>query len=135
MRFIDANIILRYLTQDDPKKAENCYKLFQKVKNGEIDVTTCEAVLAEIVYVLSSSKLYNLPGSEIYSLLIPIINLKGFKLSQKRLYVKALDIYASINIDFEDAVAIAHANKRQIREIYSYDNDFDKIKQLKRLEP
>ena len=135
MRFIDANIILRYLTQDDPKKAENCYKLFQKVKNGEIDVTTCEAVLAEIVYVLSSSKLYNLPGSEIYSLLIPIINLKGFKLSQKRLYIKALDIYASINIDFEDAVAIAHANKRQIREIYSYDNDFDKIKQLKRLEP
>jgi predicted nucleic acid-binding protein len=36
MKFLDANVILRYLTRDDPKKAENCYELFQKVKRGEI---------------------------------------------------------------------------------------------------
>ena len=135
MKFLDANIILRYLTRDDPKKAENCYELFQKVKRGEIELTTCEAVIAEVIYVLSSHSLYNLPRDEICSLLLPIINLYGLKLPQKRLYVRALDIYASKNIDFEDASSVAHMEKRQIKEIYSYDSDFDKLEELRRLEP
>ena len=135
MKFLDANVILRYLTRDDPKKAENCYELFQKVKRSEIELTTCEAVIAEVIYVLSSHSLYNLPRDEIYSLLLPIINLYGFKLPQKRLYIRALDIYASKNIDFEDALIFAHMEKRQIKEIYSYDSDFDKLEELRRLEP
>jgi predicted nucleic acid-binding protein len=135
MKFLDSNVILRYLTRDDPKKAENCYELFQKVKRGEIELTTCEAVIAEVIYVLSSHSLYNLPRDEIYSLLLPIINLYGLKLPQKRLYIRALDIYTSKNIDFEDALSFAHMEKRQIKEIYSYDSDFDKFEELKRLEP
>ena len=135
MKFLDANVILRYLTRDDPKKAENCYELFQKVKRGEIELTTCEAVIAEVVYVLSSHSLYNLPRDEVCSLLLPIINLYGLKIPQKRLYIRALDIYASKNIDFEDALSFVHMEKRQIKEIYSYDSDFDKLEELRRLEP
>lgn len=135
MKFLDANVILRYLTRDDPKKAENCYELFQKVKRGEIELTTCEAIIAEVVYVLSSHSLYNLPRDEVCSLLLPIINLYGLKIPQKRLYIRALDIYASKNIDFEDALIFAHMEKRQIKEIYSYDSDFDKLEELRRLEP
>ena len=135
MKFLDSNVILRYLTRDDPKKAEDCYELFQKVKRGEIELTTCEAVIAEVVYVLSSHSLYNLPQDEVCSLLLPIINLHGLKIPQKRLYTRALDIYASKNIDFEDALIFAHMEKRQIKEIYSYDSDFDKLEELRRLEP
>jgi len=135
MRFLDANVILRYLTRDDPKKAEKCYELFQKAKRGEIELTTCEAIIAEVVFVLSSKNLYNLPRDEIYSLLLPIINLKGLKITQKLIFIRALDIYASKNIDFEDALSFAHMEKLKISEIYSYDNDFDKIEELRRLEP
>ena len=135
MKFLDAGVILRYLTRDDPKKAENCYELFQKVKRGEIELTTCEAVIAEVVYLLSSHSLYNLPRDQICSLLLPIINLYGLKLPQKRFCIRALDIYASKNIDFEDALIFAHMEKRQIKEIYSYDSDFDKLEELRRLEP
>ncbi|PIU28270.1 MAG: VapC toxin family PIN domain ribonuclease [Candidatus Hydromicrobium americanum] len=135
MKFLDANVILRYLTCDDPKKAEKCYELFQKVKRGEIKLITCEAVIAEVIYVLSSPSLYNLPRDKTSSLLLPIINLKGIKLPQKRLYIKALDIYSSKNIDFEDALIVAYMERRKIKEIYSYDRDFDKVEELKRLEP
>lgn len=135
MKFLDANVILRYLTGDDPQKAENCYELFQKVKRGEIELLTCEAVITEVVYVLSSHSLYNLPRDEICSLLTPIINLNGLKLPQKRLYTQALGIYAAKNIDFEDALCFAYMEKRQIKEIYSYDSDFDKLREIKRLEP
>ena len=135
MKFLDANIILRYLVNDDPKKAARCYDLFQKVKNGDMEITTCEAVIAEVVYVLSSSKLYNLPRDEICSILLPILNLNGLRISQKQLYVMALNIYASSNIDFEDAICVAYMQKYKIKEILSYDSDFDKVEEIKRLEP
>jgi uncharacterized protein len=135
MKFIDANIILRYLTKDDLQKGQKCFDLFQKIKNNEIEVTTCEAVITEIVYVLSSKKLYNLARSEIYLMLLPILNLRGFKIPQKNLYMQALDLYASKNIDFEDALIFAHMKKRKIGQIYSYDNDFESIEEIKRIEP
>lgn len=135
MKFLDTNVILRYLTRDDPKKAEACYELFQKAKQGKVELMTCEAVIAEVVYVLSSPSVYNLPREEIRSLLLPIINLRGLRLPQKRLFIRALDIYASQNVDFEDALSIAHMEKRKMKEIYSYDTDFDKLEDIRRLEP
>jgi len=133
--FLDANIILRYLVQDDPKKSKYCYELFQKVKNGDIEIMTCEAVIAEVVYVLSSPKLYNLPRDEICSILLPILNLNRLKIFQKQLYIIALNIYASNNMDFEDAICVAYMQKYKIKEILSYDSDFDKIEEIERLEP
>ena len=55
MRFLDTNVILRYLTKDDEAKAEASYRLFQRVKRGDEEVLTCEAVVSEVVYVLSKA--------------------------------------------------------------------------------
>jgi predicted nucleic acid-binding protein len=46
MRFLDANIILRYLTKDDPAKAHACFTLFQQVKQGREELQTTESVIA-----------------------------------------------------------------------------------------
>ena len=54
MKFLDTNVILRYLTKDDEAKAEACYRLFQRMRHGEEEVLTCEAIVSEVVYVLSS---------------------------------------------------------------------------------
>jgi uncharacterized protein len=135
MIFLDSNIILRYLTRDDPGKAENCYLLFQKAKTGEIKLITSEAIITEVVYVLSSENLYKLSRNEIQLLLTPIITLKGLKLSQKKLYLRALEVYALKNIDFEDALSFAYMENRKVKEIYSYDRDFDKLDGINRIEP
>ena len=44
MRFLDTNVILRYLTRDDEAKAEARYQLFQRVRQGEEELFTCEAM-------------------------------------------------------------------------------------------
>ena len=95
MRFLDTNIILRYLTRDDENKAEACYQLFQRVSRGEEDLFTCEAIITEVVYVLSSSRApYRLSHEEIRERLAPILTIRGLRLPQKRVYIDALDIYA-----------------------------------------
>lgn len=136
MRFLDTNIIIRYLTKDDPVKAADCFDLFQRLKEGKEKVLTCEAILTEVVYVLSSPAQYNLSHEEIRARLSPILPLKGLKLPKKRLYVRALDIYALYPfLDFEDALSLAYMEKADIQELLSYDRDFDRIPNTRRVEP
>lgn len=137
MRFLDANVIIRYLTKDDEAKAEACYALFQRVDAGEEEVFTCEAIVTEVVYVLASARSpYHLPHDEIRARLLPLLTLRGLHLPQKRVYVHALDIYASsLFLDFEDAVAAAHMERIGIKEILSYDRDFDRLPGISRVEP
>ena len=137
MRFLDTNVILRYLTKDDESKAEACYRLFQRAGRGEEEIFTCEAIITEVVYVLSSHRApYRLSHEEIRARLVPILTLRGLRLPQKRVYIEALDLYASSPfLDFEDAVAVAHMEQQGITEIVSYDKDFDLLAGLRRVEP
>ena len=137
MRFLDTNVILRYLTRDDEAKAEACYELFQQVRRGEEELVTCEAIVTEVVYVLSSPRApYRLSHEEIRARLVPILTLRGLRLPQKRVYLSALDIYASSPfLDFEDALAVAHMERLGVTEIVSYDRDFDRLPALQRVEP
>ncbi len=54
MPFVDTNIFLRYLTRDDPDKAQACFELFKRAEANQITLTATETVIAEVVYVLSS---------------------------------------------------------------------------------
>ena len=137
MRFLDTNVILRYLTRDNEAKAAACYELFQRVQRGEEKLFTCEAIITEVVYVLSSPRApYRLNQEEIRARLQPILTLRGLKLSQKRVFLHALDLYVYYPfLDFEDALAAAHLENQGLAEIISYDRDFDRIPGLQRIEP
>ena len=137
MRFLDTNIIIRYLTRDDEVKARACYELFRQVEQGEEELFTCEAVVAEVTYVLSSRRSpYQLSHEEIQSRLLPILTLRGLRFPQKGVCIRALDLFASAPfLDFEDALAVAHMERLGMTEIVSYDRDFDRVAGVRRFEP
>ena len=135
MQFIDANVFLRFLTRDDPVKAERARVLLERAEQGEVELFTSESVIAELVFVLSSPRLYHLSRERIRALLIPIVSLKGLKLPNRHLLLHALDLYATTSMDFVDALAAAHMAARQTTEIYSYDEHFDGIQGIRRVEP
>ncbi len=135
MQFIDANVFLRFLTRDDPVKAERVKQLLERAERGEVTLFTSESVISELAFVLSSPRLYNLSRERIRTLLIPMLSLKGLKLASRSLFLRALDLYAATPMDFVDALAIAHMEARQVTDIYSYDGHFDNVSGIKRLEP
>lgn len=137
MQFIDTNIFIRHLTRDDPNKAQACRALFQKANTGDIYLTTSESVIAEVVFVLSSKRLYNLSRDQVRSLLYPLLTLQGLNLAHRTTYLRALDIFASSNLDYEDALTIAHMERRKLKELFSYDQGFDHLrhKDVVRQEP
>ncbi len=42
MHFIDTNVFLRFLTKDDPNKAEKCRELLQAASEGLIKLYTSD---------------------------------------------------------------------------------------------
>lgn len=135
MKFLDTNILIRYLTKDDPEKAERSYAFLQAVETGEEIVTTTEAVIAEVVYVLSSKRMYNYPREEIVKRLLPVLQLKGLRLPNKKWYIEALMLYGQRNIDFVDVLIVTKMKYTSVSIVVSFDRDFDDFPFITREEP
>ena len=133
--FLDTNVIVRYITQDDSEQAQRAHDFFEQVEAGAQSITACEGVIVESVQVLSSKRLYNHPRSEVRGYLTALLRLPGFHLPGKRIYLQALDLYASTNLDFVDALAAAHLKRTKLTTIVSFDRDFDRIPGITRREP
>lgn len=134
-RFLDTNIILRHLLNDDPERSPACFALIRAIERGQFSAWTSELVIAELVFVLSSRQTYNLSRETVRDLLLPLINLTGLKIPRKRLYHRVFELYTGSPIDYIDAYHAALIESRRQQELYSYDTDFDRVAGLRRLEP
>lgn len=136
MRLLDTNIIIRYLTNDDPVKAEACRRLIHAIHSGQEQVQTTESVIAEVVYILSSSKHYHLSHTDVVTNLAPIVQLRRLAIPRKRIIVRALALYRRYtHLDFEDCLNVATVERDTDPEIVSYDRGFDKVPEVRRREP
>lgn len=133
--FIDTNIFLRHLLNDDPVASPACFELIRRIEQGTLAAWTSDLVIAELVWVLSSKRLYNFSREDIREVLLPIINLPGLELPRKRLYERIFELYVTLPLDYIDAYHAALAQQRGASEIYSYDADFDRVDGLTRREP
>jgi predicted nucleic acid-binding protein len=132
-RFLDTDILVRYLTRDDERQAEAALALLRRVEQGEEKVTTSPLVIFETVFTLQ--KRYQVSRSQIREALTDIISLRGIEIPNKPLYLQALDLYAQKNISFADAYNAVCMQSQHVNEIYSWDGDFDKIAGIVRIEP
>lgn len=73
--FLDTNIIIRLLTQDDPEKFAACKALFERIERGETTVFLPDVIVGECIFVLTSTRGYNLSRQEVAELLTPLLQL------------------------------------------------------------
>ena len=118
-QFVDTNIFIRYLTQDDTDKYQACYQLFKRAEQNQVSLTTSESVLAEVVYVLES-KYYAVPRQQIKVALSRLLILPGLKVAHLSTYLRALALYDQHGIDFEDCLSVAHMERQKLSEIIKY---------------
>jgi predicted nucleic acid-binding protein len=117
--FVDANVFLRYLTDDDREKADRVAAVLSRAAKGDVRLVTTELVLAEVIWVLESS--YDLKNREIVPLIRGILATPGIEVVNGDLVGRALDIYQTDNVDFVDGYIAAVMEERGITEILSFD--------------
>lgn len=132
--FVDTNLFVRYLTDDDPEKADRVEALLNEATGGEIKLITSDLVLAELIWVLESS--YGLKPAAITPMIRAILATPGLEVINGAIVGRALEIYLDQNVDFVDGHITALAEKLNISEIYSFDKKhLSRIENIKRIEP
>jgi len=132
-KFVDTNVFLRYLTKDDLSKYERCRQMFKRALDGEITISTSGMVIAELIWTLLSY--YKVPKAEVIEKVSVILGTENLFVPDKDVLADAIVLYARKNIDFIDAYNAVFMKYHGLREIYSYDEDFETIEDIESKEP
>ena len=132
-KFIDTNIFLRYLTKDDPSKYDKCREIFKKAVEGKIELATSGIVIAELIWTLLSY--YKVLKVDVIEKISIIVSTENLHIPDKNIITDALVLYGRKNIDYIDAYNAVFMKYHNLNEIYSYDEDFDVVEDIKREEP
>jgi len=133
VRFLETDVLLRYFTRDDKIKARDVLVLLRRVEANSERVILSPLVVFEAVFTLQSY--YKVSRREIRDMVLAIINLRGLVLENKTVFERALELYAEMNIPFADAFNSCYMRAHGIEEIYTYDQDYDGVEGVIRIQP
>lgn len=120
MPYVDTNVILRYLLDDDPRLSPEAKA---RLENLEEKHTGIE-VVAECVYVLTG--VYQVPRKEIADVLGSLFSYDSWKLYRKDVVLGTLKLYGASSIDFVDAYLVSLHRIAGV-EILSFDKKVRKM--------
>lgn len=137
MRFIDASVFVHaYLKPRRPLKVhekrikENAKSILTRVNEGEPVLMTA-AHVGEIANILEDF----LPLQEalkLESTILAVENIEVMDVSRD-LYLSAIPVSSGNRIGLNDALASIAMEKKGVSEIYSFDKDFDRLENVKRV--
>lgn len=90
---LDTNVVIRYLTQDDPRQAQLANRLFERTLSPEQPGFVTLAVLCEIVWVLAES--YSMDQARIRAVIEGLLGSRQLQVESKDLVWKALRGWSS----------------------------------------
>jgi predicted nucleic-acid-binding protein len=105
---IDTNVIVRYLTGDDPVQSPAATELFRAATTGRLNLIIPTPILQETVYVLETY--YQGTAETIAPKLISLLSLRGVTCPDARWVLDAIQWYRTKNADFGDALLCAYAH-------------------------
>ena len=126
---LDTNILIRHLTGDPPSQAKRATEFLR----GSHELILTDLVLAEMVYVLES--FYEVPRTEIAGMARALLALPSIAASDHDLFLRAVEIYEVIRLDFAEAYLAALAEFSDVKHVASFDRSIDRVKSILRVEP
>ena len=115
LRLIDTNYALRYLVQDDIKKAKEAQGIIN------MGAYILPESLVEIVHVLIKG--YEVDRKEVYFAIIDLLD--DVEIFDKTLYEEAARLFGKTKLDFVDCILISR-NKLYNDKIYTFDKQLNK---------
>ena len=131
----DTNLFVRFLTEANPTGESPTARLFGQVQAKQLTLIWSTVVFAELVFVLTSKRLYNVPRANIADLLAPFFKLSCLKIEERAVAERAVALFASTSLDLVDAWLVAKAQLGKIKTICSFDTDYEDIFGIQQLNP
>ncbi len=129
--FVGTDVLLCFLTRDDPERAERCRDLLTQAVNG---LVTLEVTVLSIVRVVEALE-GQYPKQAIATKLPGLLQIPGILVHEREILLRALELYAQHDLAFSDACQLAHVQSGGSKAIYSFAEVFDRGESIQRLEP
>ena len=130
--FIDTNVWLRFFLNDNAALSEKARKIIAGAKDGNHILITDSAMLLELAWVLFS--FYKQKKEETINILNKILAAFYVEVLDKETAKQMTEYYSQHNMDIIDCYLLSQMSRQNIKEVFSFDRDFDKIKTIKRRE-
>lgn len=124
---LDANLLIRFLRADHPDHFERAKALFEQAEQGAVRLILLDAVVAEVVFVLTS--VYEAKRGDVADALRPFLFHGGIECPGGKTLDDALNRFAAKNVDFLDAYLAAQSLSYNVA-VSSFDKDFRKFKDI-----
>lgn len=105
---VDANVILRLLLGEPVDQAGAAEALFQRAAGGDHTIVLHPAVLAEVIYVLSSPRVASWARADVVSVLRSVCMLAGVEVADRDIVLDALRMFATTRLDWVDCLLLSH---------------------------
>lgn len=127
MVFLDTNIFIRLITKDNEEQTKKAVEVFESIVNGNIIGFVEDSVIAEVLHVTVSKRIYGLERSVVVGLLLPLLSIEGVYHNYKPQLSVALEKYAELNLDFVDCLALSYKEAEIVESIASFDKKLLKL--------
>ena len=129
--YVDTNVFIRYFTKDHPELARKAGEFLDQVIEGKQEIVVLDTVIAEIIYVLTSKRLYGLSRLKASKMVESLVGLKSVRLSNKRRMVRALELYAQTKFDFVDCLLVANVESVPEAGLCSFEQGYQQFEQIR----
>ena len=115
MKLVDANVILRYLLNDNQEMAQQAKAV---IEGGAY---TKPEIIAEVVYVLKG--VYHATRADIRVFIREMLN--SVRCAESEAVAHAVDVYADTSLDFVDCLLIAY-HVLDKEDVFTFDKNLAK---------
>jgi predicted nucleic-acid-binding protein len=125
---LDANVLLRFLRNDDPVQSPQAQSLLVRAQKGELHLAISVLTVAEVFYALRAS--YKQSRLVAAKALLELVQTGVIEVEHEQLLASALERVSAANVDFGDAMLAAEAAAAG-DEVASFDRDFTRFPDIK----
>lgn len=138
MRFLDANVFIyayykpkKQLTQKEKQMKDHAKKIISDVSQGKEEVIMTVVHLSEAVNILK----HGMPLERLTNVILGLFMLDNVKIHgvSREAYFAATELGDDLKLDPNDTLAVDVMRLNRIKEVYSFDEDFDEIEGISRL--
>jgi predicted nucleic-acid-binding protein len=124
---LDANVILRFLRNDDSKLSPVAASLFKNASSGKVALFVSAVTINEVFFVFSS--FYKLSQPDTARILLPFVRTGVVDFEDVDCLIDALQRVIAEDVDFGDAYLAAQAAKSGDL-VASFDKDMKQFKDI-----
>ena len=129
---VDANIFLEFLLNQE--RAKEAVIFLNKVMRGDIKAQISSFTIDSILLTLYRNKIKILDMRIFLRKLLHSKGLEIYELTMEDRFM-AFQYVEKYGLDYEDAITLQSALSAGCKQIVSFDCDFDKVKEIERIEP